>query len=170
MSTHAPHARGDTGTAPASAHHAQFQPTPLMRGATPWCSSGRNRARVSTPAPHARGDALAAVHRVVEVAVSTHAPHARGDVMHPGTLGLGQFQPTPLMRGATMPLKNDDTWDVFQPTPLMRGATLCKALAAVRLGFQPTPLMRGATHVRRADWPSSPVSTHAPHARGDVCC
>ena len=57
----------------------------------------------------------------------------------------------------------------FQPTPLMRGATSVAVAVLAAFVFQPTPLMRGATLLAEGDWVvDGRVSTHAPHARGDM--
>ena len=78
--------------------------------------------------------------------VSTHAPHARGDACEssdpPRTCG-------------------------FNPRPSCEGRLSYDSNAENRPWFQPTPLMRGATRRRRRHDRPLPVSTHAPHARGD---
>ena len=84
--------------------------------------------------------------------------------------GLGVFQPTRLMRGATALIVSEEELVVmFQPTRLMRGATQIDALErAGCVSFNP----RASCEARRGSGAliGTPVivSTHAPHARRDV--
>ncbi len=182
--------RGATRTSPSTPlRRSRFNPRPSCVGRRR-ASQAASWTACFNPRPSCEGRPLVVVVGVYLTVVSTHAPHARGD-NH--VLDVGQvvpFQPTPLMRGATVLLPSDSSTMGFQPTPLMRGATRgsrpapppprcfnprpsCKGRrdGSMRCNathkFQPTPLMRGATlhlvYVADADV----VSTHAPHARGD---
>ena len=146
-----------------------FQPTPLMRGATLDPRDCRVLGVVSTHAPHARGD-FGATEMINEGIVSTHAPHARGDrpsSWHP-CHRHGRFNPRPSCEGRLCLHVDDARLAQFQPTPLMRGATGGLRASAFTALFQPTPLMRGATAALRDRLKVLLVSTHAPHARGDA--
>ena len=59
ISTHAPHARCDTGRAKRTLHLYRFLLTHPMRGATPDPKGWRRTSAISTHAPHARCDVLA---------------------------------------------------------------------------------------------------------------
>ena len=168
VSTHATHARGDAVSEAQVYVDYQFQPTPLMRGATraPLCN--RRPSRCFNPRPSCEGRPVGiticiATHESFNprpscegrpggapvpldgALVSTHAPHARGD---PSDMA----EPTPVQ---------------FQPTPLMRGATDHGTAAACRRRcFNPRPSCEGRLQ-RLCEHRLQLVSTHAPHARGD---
>ena len=55
--------------------------------------------------------------------ISIHAPHTRSDLKAALEQLATEFQSTPLIRGATVPMNNFDTQNTFQSTPLIRGAT-----------------------------------------------
>ena len=190
ISIHAPHARGDHVSRLIRRADAEFQSTPLMRGATrlPACKLGRHadfnprpscegrhdeegqrlRVRISIHAPHARGDA-GGPHGVLLGHISIHAPHARGDFCeYPAISRRALFQSTPLMRGATQSVCGMSIHVKFQSTPLMRGATVIPTTIAQQIiKFQSTPLMRGATSIAHRLRLRRVISIHAPHARGD---
>ena len=122
-----------------------FQSTPLMRGATHPGGHAELRGRVSTHAPHARGDWP--LPRTTAPS-SSFNPRPSCEGRHGGTKAEMErlmFQSTPLMRGAT-----SNHWMApyptgFQSTPLMRGATYSLVAWIAYWLFQSTPLMRGAT-------------------------
>ena len=190
-----------------------FQSTPLIRGAKNSLSAMPVMLAFQ-PTPLIRGATWTRVHPAVLQRISTHAPHTRGDrsrIRLPGPHPA--FQPTPLIRGATyrnhaVALPRLE----FQPTPLIRRATEHQAgglqLPAISTHaphtrgdcartrfpwsrthfnprpsyegrpiilsffassalFQPTPLIRGATERGARARRDGGISTHAPHTRGD---
>ena len=131
--------------------------------------------------------------RMVTDWISIHAPHARGDPPNPTMLiFLLKFQSTPLMRGATWLDRETILRKLpFQSTPLMRGATLrqgrlsrsardfnprpsCEGRRGTssrptcRRYFNPRPSCEGRLVPHGAYIAPSPISIHAPHARGDL--
>ena len=138
--------RGATSSLTATvASFFWFQPTPLMRGATP--SSGA---------------------RSLALRVSTHAPHARGDVTVQAIQNYEYgFQPTPLMRGATGANREADQGHrVSTHAPHARGDACEHGQAGRREVSTHAPHARGdEVDMMRTNF--TMVSTHAPHARGD---
>ena len=55
----------------------------------------------------------------------------------------------------------------FQPTLLVRGATLVSATTSIIEQFQSTLLVRGATPQILADFLAKQISIHAPRERSD---
>ena len=124
ISTHAPHAGSDRGTATRASANTLFQPTLPMRGATDlmhrplWCSKFQptlpmrgatvfdcdcsGGKRISTHAPHAGSDVKVIPGEDGNITISTHAPHAGSDLEEfKWTVDQYVFQPTLPMRGAT---------------------------------------------------------------------
>ena len=62
-------------------------------------------------------------------------------------MGIGVFQSTHLLRGATAKEKMYLTLKEFQSTHLLRGATFCSFVSFAALLFQSTHLLRGATSI-----------------------
>ncbi len=140
-----------------------------MRGAT-WRRRSGSACRVSTHAPHARGDAVSCSAGGTAARVSTHAPHARGD-MAPAASALDKAivsTHAPHARGHRRSTPRCSTGTSYNPRPSCEGR-LCELAPPVPEPalFQPTPLMRGATRANLLTLHVLAVSTHAPHARGD---
>ncbi len=146
---------------------------PHARGDAVSCSAGGTAARVSTHAPHARGDMAPAASALDKAIVSTHAPHARGHRRSTPRCSTGtSYNPRPSCEGRLCELAPPVPEPaLFQPTPLMRGATRANLLTLHVLAVSThAPHARGETlRVGTASARASVVSTHAPHARGDAC-
>ena len=142
VSIHAPRARGDELRLRADAQ-ALFQFTPLVRGATR-CARSTFLTAGFNSRPSCEGRHGTVVPES-DTGVSIHAPRARGDL--------------PFLRAAYP--------GQFQFTPLVRGATLIQDNSNVPRGFNSRPSCEGRLNAKSI-WDSVRVSIHAPRARGDL--
>gem|GEM_PF-1810273 len=145
ISTHAPHTRSDLAARPRD-------DVPLISTHAPHTRSDSGIGRlpmqraISTHAPHTRSDLFPCASRCANSSISTHAPHTRSDSSH--TAGwdiLTNFNPRPSYEERLISDLLSAQVAQFQPTPLIRGATGQDAPAIRDTEFQPTPLIRGAT-------------------------
>ncbi len=120
---------------PSDSSTMGFQPTPHMLGATRGSRPAPPPPRCFNPRPSCKGRRVGSM---------------RCNATH-------KFQPTPLMRGATLHLVYVADADVVSThAPHARGDSF-------------RPLMRGAPVGAHVVVHDVVVSTHAPHARGDAC-
>ncbi len=110
-----------------------FQPTLLMRGATQFFDIDITDCLDFNPrssCEERRGKRF----KKHPFDISTHAPHARSDFMSGSASFLSLFQPTLLMRGATVSLSSIDLLDFiidFSRTPHLFPKTLLLTLCPV---------------------------------------
>ncbi len=124
VSTPAPHARGDTRQPPSSSTRTSFNPRPACAGRRLRALRGRDRGERFNPRPSCEGRRAAGRLLRDVGAVSTHAPHARGDPRGSQEPRLRvSFNPRPSCEGRQPDGIGIDAVPEFQPTPLMRGAT-----------------------------------------------
>ena len=122
---------------------------------------------ISTHAPLAGRDRQQLVKRV-EKRISTHAPLAgRDHDVASLVIGVGAFQPTRPLRGATEQSSSSAEPSQFQPTRPLRGATESFCQNPWSEKFQPTRPLRGATSDTGAIGSKTTISTHAPLAGRD---
>ena len=138
--------RGETSVpAQNTALHQYFNPLPSCEGRLGVTTNQQMIAAISIHSPHARGDVTRWA-TASSTRISIHSPHARGDHIHNTSLArFFKFQSTPLMRGETTPTTSSFGRKRFQSTPLMRGETFNVVISV----------------------PSTVISIHSPHARGD---
>ena len=169
ISTHAPHTRSDMPAAHSAHLSSQFQPTPLIRGATRHNVLNASYVLISTHAPHTRSDTCdgcpiqgesdfnprpsyeerlrRGLHHAQGVIISTHAPHTRSD---------------------SLSALRDRLWRNFNPRPSYEERPKVLATLELTPAFQPTPLIRGATCIADGRRKPLSISTHAPHTRSDA--
>ena len=123
-----------------------FQPTRPLRGATANASKGASKRDISTHAPLAGRDAIAAKRPTYRADFNPRAPC--------GARLCHKFHIFPTIR--------------FQPTRPLRGATLYKLIDTESNKFQPTRPLRGATKKLDSLTGHGLISTHAPLAGRDA--
>ena len=169
----------------------QFQPTPLMRGATSAKIDSTGVLPISTHAPHARSD-KANFDSIRKPKDFNPRPSCeeRLITLYSGTPGA-DFNPRPSCEERLRASASMSSFRYFNPRPSCEERRLfpgsCFHAIAISthapharsdknhkeefscdLKFQPTPLMRGATAVSAGEDVAFTISTHAPHARSDL--
>jgi len=125
---------------------AEFQSTPLIRGATIAGISWPSKGRISIHAPHTRSDRDTA-ESITSRKISIHAPHTRSD---------------PAKRQPQHPCAD------FNPRPSYEERlSTCTSLTSSRRNFNPRPSYEERRLQRAHRARQAHISIHAPHTRSD---